>query len=483
MNITNLGLFFLPVGLMLFALAPSSLYKVAIFFSPFGVASLLNSASGYPLVLGKYFGCLFILGELLHINFSARVSRFTLLIISFLVAFLGIAWISILWPMFVDGGLRTFIGDAGNSSTISYTIHSIDSLYPISFGIIFCIFLIVSLNNKDKLVTAIRVYVAAALFVAFWGYLQFFCNLLHLKYPAFLFNNALVPSMQGYKEVVNVDGVIIHRISSVMHEPSMLAKFLLTVIPILLASVLLNGRVFGKLMDWLILAFIFVLLLLTTSTSAYVGGLIAYVSTIAVLVFCRGLRWKIAASSFGALVCLYLLFFLLDPYGNDVFNRLILHKLSSGSGIQRLHSVISSWHIFLQVPLLGAGWGTVTSHDLFVKLLSNVGLIGCLTFLALIFVALRRTTIVIHRLSQRSSKEKDLLWILSGTTSAFATLFLISTITGAELYLEYFYISFSFVVSASCLGWRKLSDLERPRIGSFAERSVNSQSGRTWNRG
>jgi O-antigen ligase len=62
----------------------------------------------------------------------------------------------------------------------------------------------------------------------------------------------------------------------------------------------------------------------------------------------------------------------------------VFSKSSSYSALERLKTIQNGWSYFLQYPLLGVGWGSVTSHDLVVKLLANIGVLGLLSFAVVI---------------------------------------------------------------------------------------------------
>jgi hypothetical protein len=73
----------------------------------------------------------------------------------------------------------------------------------------------------------------------------------------------------------------------------------------------------------------------------------------------------------------------------DIAGLVIFDKLSTGSGLERMMTISLAYGYFQQFPILGIGWGSATSHDLVVKLLSNVGILGSITFLGAMACALR----------------------------------------------------------------------------------------------
>jgi hypothetical protein len=67
---------------------------------------------------------------------------------------------------------------------------------------------------------------------------------------------------------------------------------------------------------------------------------------------------------------------------------------------------------FQRYPILGIGWGSATSHDLIVKLLSNVGIVGTILFFGAMFSIVRSNW---QKISSRNSPV-DLsreVWLMS----------------------------------------------------------------------
>jgi O-antigen ligase len=74
----------------------------------------------------------------------------------------------------------------------------------------------------------------------------------------------------------------------------------------------------------------------------------------------------------------------------DVFQSMIVEKGESYSVLARVNSVLLARDYFLQFPILGLGWGSVTSHDLVFKLLSNTGIVGLSVFSLFVATILAR---------------------------------------------------------------------------------------------
>jgi O-antigen ligase len=104
--------------------------------------------------------------------------------------------------------------------------------------------------------------------------------------------------------------------------------------------------------------------------------------------------------------------FISVPFISELINTLLLSKASSGSGIERAMTISLAFGYFQKYPILGIGWGSATSHDLIVKLLSNVGIVGTVVFSCAIVSIVRANW---QKISSRNSP-LDLsreVWLLS----------------------------------------------------------------------
>jgi hypothetical protein len=291
------------------------------------------------------------------------------------------------------------------------------------------------------------VYVYAATFVSLWGYFQFLCAIIGVTYPAAVFNNGVLESMKGYEQVIPLVGRDIARVSSVAHEPSIFAKFLLTVFPVLLAFVLTRNRLLGPKADRLVLWIIIGALVVSTSSTAFVGILVA--SGLA-LFLCRRFNvvrksWYLSAV---AVVVVILVAVATIPTLQEVVLFETLSKGDSGSALERIMSITNSWSYFQRYPVLGVGWAMVTSHDLFVYLLATTGVVGLVTFFILMIYVVRRSLRVLSGYSSLDPNQPDVP-LLIGLTVALVTSVIVAVITGLEFYLGYFYFVLALTIATN----------------------------------
>jgi hypothetical protein len=262
-------------------------------------------------------------------------------------------------------------------------------LYLVFGGVIAICVAHANLRDEDRHETE-RVIMISALFISIWGLLQFFCNVTGIPYPDFIFNNSGSATGKGFMETLD-NGI--GRISSTAVEPSVFAQSLIALLPLTLPAWLRRGSVISIPIDrWATLLFL-LLLILSTSSTAYLGLFILGALLVALLMRTRVIsRGKaILLSAFGTVTIIGALAVAVIsvPFLSDFANTVLLSKSSSGSGLERMMTIALAFGYFQQYPILGIGWGSATSHDLLVKLLSNVGIIGTVTFLGAMFSVMR----------------------------------------------------------------------------------------------
>src|SRR5271167_3056649 len=159
--------------------------------------------------------------------------------------------------------------DCIDSAPLSFGARHITQTVYLAYGVVLSIF--IALRNSDlrRFKQTLRVFLVSSLFVSFWGFLQWFCYRSGLTYPSFLFNSSATESALGYLQEIGDLGVA--RVSSVTTEPSMLAQVML--VALVFASFGMFGR--RPLLSWFWDRFavvaIVAILLLSTSSTAYLG--------------------------------------------------------------------------------------------------------------------------------------------------------------------------------------------------------------------
>ena len=159
-----------------------------------------------------------------------------------------------------------------------------------------------------------------------------------------------------------------------------------------------------------------VVLVLSTSSTAYLG-LVILALTYVLYSVRTGSFSKTKAILVFALIgtlatAVITVAFISVPLVSQLLNAVLLSKASSGSGLERAMTVSLAFGYFQQYPILGIGWGSATSHDLIVKLLSNVGIVGTILFFGVMFSIVRSNW---KKISSRNSP-LDLsreVWLMS----------------------------------------------------------------------
>jgi O-antigen ligase len=363
-------------------------------FSASSAANIGEGENGSALQIWMLFGSLWLLRLLFeHMSvFSFSLDRRIARPSIWLIAFLLVASFSLVMPLYIDGALQIASARLGDFSEtpLHLTPHNFTQLLYLIFGISIAICVSqANLSNEVRHDTE-RTILLSALFVSIWGLLQFGCNLTGVPYPDYIFNNSGSVSGMGFLETLN--GV--SRVSSVAAEPSMFAQSLVTLLPLTFPAWLGKGYVISRQLDKFCTILFTVLLILCTSSTAYLGLLL--LASLGFLMLRRtgslsiGKTVTRALLAGGALFLVAVLVASKVPLVRDVMNSAFLEKSSSGSALERLMTVELAFGYFKKFPLFGIGWGSATSHDLLVKLLSNVGIIGTLTFIGALCSVLRR---------------------------------------------------------------------------------------------
>ncbi len=460
MQITWLGILFIPLGVVFFAAAPKWLYSIVVFSIPFTATSLLNTASGVPLPPFLFFGLLFIANQVLKL---IRNGSFSFLMygdrsLLLLILFMGTVMLSMIMPLIIDGSLMVSTNQLNDLYDVPVQLTAQTAKYPIPvvFGVILSLLLVFRNDSIKKLQSTIKIYVVSGVFVSLWAYLQFMCNnVLGIEYPYYIFNTAVAEAMKGYTQTFHFEGEFIPRVSSVAHEPSIFAKYLLTVIPVMVVFVLMKRRLFGGSRDKLVLLVLVGALLITTSTSAYLG--LVCISVVTAMLMGRyrsGVRrWIIGLGLVSIIMGAAYAWF---PLFQEVLDSMIFTKHESGSALDRYLSVTSSWEYFLMYPILGVGWAMVTCHDLIVNLLVSTGVVGLAAFIMLVSYVIRRSFRTLYICNHgEGGKHNDLFVLSTGLLISFITLIVIGIVTGLEFYLGYFYFILSMLIAANIVGRAK----------------------------
>jgi O-antigen ligase len=124
------------------------------------------------------------------------------------------------------------------------------------------------------------------------------------------------------------------------------------------------------------------------------------------------------------------------PLARQVLDTTLFAKAASYSTLERLMTISNSYQVFLQHPLLGIGWMSITSHDLIVNILANAGILGLLSFAIAMYS--------IFRPLYRSIKSRDRTRQIAGLMRMDLALYVALAVTLATSVVSGFLNVFTF---------------------------------------
>ena len=355
MIITFPGMFLIPIGILFFILGKNYLYYLTIFFIPFTATSLVNSASGSPLVASNYFIILLTIKELFYVLKSGRIkfpsSKENRKPFKFIFVFIFVVLLTLLMPYIIDGSLSIFSGniaDINYESPVKFSLSNINRVIPLLIGFILTYIIIIKNSSLVAIYRSLQIYIVSVFTIALWGWLQFFCNKFNIDYPFFLFNSMAesLQMIEGIKIETSVSSFA--RITSVTQEPSHFTQIIITVLPIFLVSFAQNRTIFTFVKDRIMFTIMLFIILISTSSSGllsviimlFIFTLIAYKNDL------YKVRFIIYFSTFISLLSTILYFNI--PIVQDFLNELIFAKRFSGSALERVYGISVAWGYFLE---------------------------------------------------------------------------------------------------------------------------------------
>jgi hypothetical protein len=332
---------------------------------------------GSLLLIRKGVGALIRLPRTLTLRSDSGISRQTTLLFLFATACV----VSMTMPLFING--RLLIADASiltdAETPLRLSPGNLTSVLVLVFCILFAVYIAHENTSPQIFAKTIRVYLASGIFISLWGLVQCVLYLLHIPYPASVFNNNASPGTFQYLGEVGST----FRLYSVTNEPSYLATVLVSMLPIFLYAAYRKHPVFGPRRDRLAMALIFIVLLLTESSTGFIG-LFTLCLFLPHYSHATGASRLRVLATLGGLALIMLISYVAIPPVHAVVQQQLITKSDTQSALERGKAVYYDTQYFLQYPILGVGWGSATSHDLIMGLLAGCGLVGFVPFALLI---------------------------------------------------------------------------------------------------
>jgi len=375
-------------------------------------------------------------------EFSPYFSRSTLDLRLFLCAVL----LSLLMPIWINGGLSVAnpeFGYATQEKPLQFSMtHVTQTLYLI-YGVLITILVAYKNSKPQECIRSIRIFLISAIFVSLWGFLQLICYHLDVPYPAAVFNSSATESAQGYLE--ELEDLQLKRISSVTTEPSMFAQCLLVAAVFIIVALTCRLPLISRAWDRTAAGLILVALLISTSSTAYLGLALVALLCVMVLWYRRIVRGK-HILLFSTLVGLVTYALASSSASREMLDSQLFSKTETYSAMARLNSILLARDYFLNYPILGLGWGSVASHDLVFKLLANTGLLGFVTFA----IVLGRPIVRLWPSKQTIDvKEPDQLRWAVGLFIALVTLVATNIGTGFAFAFGHFWFILGLAIAAA----------------------------------
>ena len=469
---TPLGIIIAAVGFIALLKSRRALYRLFLFSIPFSATSVFNvgsenNASGMQAWM--YFGALLLLRELAGwlLNWDTRLPLQLVKRGSFLAGFVLVLTASLLMPVYINGRLAIaspFFFDNW-STPLYFSSRNVTSLLYVVFGALVAFSIARRNMDGDEALFTERTYLAAGLLTCALGVAEFSTHLLHLPSPTALFRNNAYLGESAQEEIVQ-QGIL--RVTSVAVEPSILVQYLFTVLPLTMPALLRRGKVISRKIDRLSLYLMVLVVLLSTSSLGYVT---LFLLPLVCLPVISKLGIKTGKATAYSILSVFVLaggmgaFYLASPLGRLLLDNVLFSKSSSGSALERMKTITNAWEYFKSYPILGVGWGSVTSHDLVMRILANSGLLGLGAFLLTLLgigVPLYRG---IGNSTDRATSLSRATWFLSG-----AIMILVSSISGFPVVFGHFWFVLGMAIAASAPSYRGTLRGD----DSSAERASNS---------
>ena len=111
--------------------------------------------------------------------------------------------------------------------------------------------------------------------------------------------------------------------------------------------------------------------------------------------------------------------------------------------------MVSSFQVFESSPIFGGGWGSVTSNDLLVRLMSNVGIVGTAVFLLML--------LEIHRslwkvLNKREVRQVPQIIFLGSIWVTFIAYWFVAQIVGWSYQFQVSFLVLGLAIVAARFG-------------------------------
>lgn len=368
MKIEILGYFIIPLGLILACLKNKYLLYTILIFIGFTGASIIRIGD-LSIQPAYYLGGIFIIKQMIDILKNKRKVRIN----KFIIIFMIICICSIIMPKLIEGMNIEIIDQNGQIADAKFTSHNITQLMYIIYCFIFFVVIKDYISqNKGEIKNIIKFMLIGVVVVAILGIYQELAYIYNWPFDI-MFRSNIHGNVQPYGSFV--------RIYSTTIEPSILAYYL---VPMFALIATINDKSIKY--KYLILTLILFVGFGSTS-STFILGLVVTMIILILNVFTekdklirernRSILKKFAVILLIGIICLAVIYVINKNVVLNIFGGLI-QKITRNnlSGQERSSAFINHILVGLRFPLLGIGFGTVRSKDLFSTWVCNIGVIG-----------------------------------------------------------------------------------------------------------
>ncbi len=376
MHIEVMGYILIPLGI--YYLNSNKLLYLTVFFLPFTGMAIININNEFGIQPAHFFLLLLLIQTLLFNPHSIKLGKVNFKYL-FLICFIILLFILSLADSILSNG--------------NIQLSNLGQFVYFGFSFILFFLVISRVYSEEILEKIIKTYTISIFSTLIIACIQFIANKLNLfEYPYWIFNNNV-----SFKQLYNQSLGGFPRLSSSFAEPSMYAAFLLLVLPIIYYKA--YKEIDKTYMDKWLFYLLLVILILTTSTTAFVGLLI-YVSLYCFMIVKNGkLNRKHLISAFIGVSMLPIL--MRTSLLESVFVN-IIDKFSGDnlSGSERWGNFYLGIDNFIQNPIFGAGLGSIRTTDAISNTIGNLGLFGFAVFIIFFLsILLRKYTAIRKYLS------------------------------------------------------------------------------------
>ncbi len=459
MEISPFGYFLIPIGTLLFIIGRKYLFWTFIISLAFFNTSILYIDSiSFFLRTPFFFMTLLIIRKSMDICVSGHTQIYKSKENIYLFLFIFIAGLSLIMPLYIDGNIMTFPYGGGlypiRIEPLYFTLTNITQYIYLIFGALSFLILGSELNSLERIKKVFKVSIFLGILVILVG----LSNML-LRVFGYTGTSENIFYLLGASDISFRNKYVlgIPQMYSITGEPGYIASYLLFIFGMVAIPIMLRKKSL-LIKNWTvpIFTFIFVGLMATLSTKAYMGIIILLISLLfmSLHLFKPAYYFKHAIRIiFLIFIAIIFIYFLFDTIFRvsfvDVIYKTLISKLmlESGSGALRWFYIVENFKQFLQYPLLGLGIGSTRSTSLIMGLLANLGILGTIFFLLFnghLFCKMYR----IYVKSNQMDQKVFLLSIIISYLSLFGVM-LIGVEMGTSFIFLYYWLLMAIMSSFS----------------------------------